>query len=86
MPAVLQTAPDFEVVPEGIYYMPEPFFLQRTGLPVQFFDLAARTAKPLFTPEKTTTGGLSVSPGRRWILYTQIDRQESDLLLVENFR
>jgi Tol biopolymer transport system component len=28
----------------------------------------------------------AVSPDEQWILYTQVDRQESDLMLVENFR
>jgi Tol biopolymer transport system component/predicted Ser/Thr protein kinase len=30
--------------------------------------------------------GLTVSPDRKWILYSQLDRYESDLILVENFR
>ena len=30
--------------------------------------------------------GLSVSPDDKWILYSQLDRYDSDLMLVENFR
>jgi len=30
--------------------------------------------------------GISVSPDEKWVLYTTIDRQDSDLVLVENFR
>jgi hypothetical protein len=29
---------------------------------------------------------LTISPDEQWILYTQLDREESDLMLVENFR
>ena len=30
--------------------------------------------------------GLTVSPDGKWLLYTQTDRRESDIMLVENFR
>ncbi len=29
---------------------------------------------------------LTVSPDGRWLLYAQLDRQVSNILLVENFR
>jgi len=41
----------------------------------------AKPFKPWTNPE-----GLSVSPDGRWILYTQEDRADMDILLVENFR
>ena len=31
-------------------------------------------------------GALSVSPDGQWVLYPQIDRVESHIMLVENFR
>jgi hypothetical protein len=30
--------------------------------------------------------GLTVSPDGRWVLYAQLDRSESDLMLVEGLR
>ena len=44
----------------------------------------AALAKP-FRPW-TNPEGLSVSPDGKWILYTQEDRSDMDLMLVENFR
>jgi hypothetical protein len=29
---------------------------------------------------------LTVSPDRHWVLFSQMDQQGSDLMLVENFR
>ena len=37
----------------------------------------------LFDPNNTA---ITVSPGGRWILYTQIDEWGSDLMLVDNYR
>jgi Tol biopolymer transport system component len=36
--------------------------------------------------EKQRLPGLSVSPDSRWLLYTQLDRNDSDIMLAENFR
>ncbi len=37
-------------------------------------------------PIKTLIACLSVSPDRRWILYSRDEQFDSDLMLVENFR
>jgi Tol biopolymer transport system component len=36
--------------------------------------------------DNSSNTAISVSPDGRWILYTQIDRAGSYLVLVENFR
>jgi eukaryotic-like serine/threonine-protein kinase len=69
-----------DVVDDGIYFISRA----NPGL-IQFLSFATRSVKPI----AATKGGfadLSVSPDRRWILYSQIDQKSSDLVLVENFR
>ena len=76
------------VVPQGIYFLTaEPlahpaieFFSFTTGRVTEVVALA-KPFKPWTNPE-----GLSVSADGRWILYTQEDRADMDIMLVENFR
>jgi hypothetical protein len=74
----------FEVVKEGIYFIPRPNSEGRYA--IQFFDFGTGKAKPIAMIEKPAFSNLSVSPDGRWILYTQLDQLDSDLMLVENFR
>jgi eukaryotic-like serine/threonine-protein kinase len=76
------------VVEQGIYFVTAEklerpaieFFSFTTG---RVAEVAALT-KP-FRPW-TNPQGLSVSADGRWILYTQADREEMDIMLVEDFR
>ena len=57
--------------------------------PVRFFDFEARQLRQvaIITNDVVrNTPGLSVSQDGRQILWAQIDRVESDVMLVENFR
>jgi dipeptidyl aminopeptidase/acylaminoacyl peptidase len=56
---------------------------------IEFFDFQVKHSTALFSPERRLmpwVGGLSLSPNRKWLLYSQIDRVESDLQMVENFQ
>jgi len=65
--------------------MPE---LNSTGnYQIQFFSFTSRRAEPIigigeYSPHP---GGLDVSPDRRVIIYGQLDRDENDIMLINNF-
>ena len=53
-----------------------------------FFDFATKLSNPVFTsPGKPVFGtpGLTVSPDGRSILYSQVNREGSDVMLLENY-
>jgi Tol biopolymer transport system component len=76
------------VVDQGIYFLTA----EKISRPaIEFFSFAtgrvievAMLAKPFRLA--TYPEGLSVSPDGRWVLYTQEDQRDVDLMLVENFR
>ncbi|MHC4540161.1 MAG: serine/threonine protein kinase, partial [Planctomycetota bacterium] len=71
------------VVDGGIYYISAT---EPSSPVIEFFDFATSQVRSIATLEKPTIVGLAVSPDSRWILYTQGDRRENDIMLVENFR
>jgi Tol biopolymer transport system component len=76
------------VVERGIYFLTAEqlarpaieFFSFTTGKVTEIAPLA-KSFRPWTNPE-----GLSVSADGRWLLYTQVDRADMDIMLVENFR
>jgi len=69
---------------EGIY------FLARSPVPtVKLYSFTTKQTTQLAVVGKEIPWGypgFSVSPDGKQIIYTQIDRVENDLMLVENFR
>jgi Tol biopolymer transport system component/DNA-binding winged helix-turn-helix (wHTH) protein len=74
----------FAIANEGIYFIPKPDSFGRYT--IQFFNFTTKKTRPVFTIESEIDIYLSASPDGRWILYSQIDQDGSDLMLVENFR
>ena len=71
---------------KGIYYTDS-----RSGATsLMFYDFGRKTTNEVSKlPQMPTSAGglgMSVSPDGRWLVYTQTDSQDSDLMLVENFR
>jgi hypothetical protein len=84
LPAV--TNGHWAVTEKGIYFTapdapPQP-------VPVLFSSFATRRVRQIGVIEKEVEPGPSFFVGQdgRWIIWAQIDRKESDLMMVENFR
>lgn len=71
----------YTVVPGGIYFVPAS-----APKSIQYFDFASRQIRKVLELDKETGNGLSVSPDGRWILYTQVSEENSDIMLIDNFR
>lgn len=84
---------NFAVTEQGIYFIPWNGHIGNLMLNqesdeavVQFLSFATGTTKTVFATKRPVFMGLAVSPDSHSLLYTQIDRTDSDLWLVENFR
>jgi hypothetical protein len=53
---------------------------------IQFLSFADGQIKTVISIPKPVFVGLTVSPDGQSLLYTQIDQEGSDIMLVENFR
>ena len=82
----------FEVVEDGIYFIepgPPRYAGWVKGNSLKFFSFVKGTAEKVFDIKYWPAEGLSVSPDRRYVLFSQInafDPMVWDLMLVENFR
>jgi Tol biopolymer transport system component len=79
----LNYASDFVVVEEGIYFLSGPG-ASAPGV-LYLFEFATGALRQIATM-KSLCLGLTISPDRRSILFSQFDQPGSDLMLVENFR
>jgi Tol biopolymer transport system component len=75
---------NYVVTTEGIYYTPPPA-ADRTSA-IQYLDFASGSERTIAKLEKRPDLGLTLSPDRRYLLFTLIDFEGSDLLLAEGFR
>jgi Tol biopolymer transport system component len=75
-------AQSFAVTGQGIYFIKGP----AASASIYFLRFSTGEVKMVYSIPKPVFFGLSASPDGRSILYTQIDQQGSDLMLVENFR
>lgn len=77
---------NYVVSRQGIYFMPRigQGFFTASGV-IQFYRFATGTIEDVAALDKPAFFGLDISPDGRWLLYSQIEQLNGDLMLVENF-
>lgn len=68
---------------QGIYFLR---FIAKAHGAIEFFSFSTGRNTPVAVFEKEETYGFTVSADGRQLLWAQLDRNESDLMLLENFR
>jgi len=68
------------VVPNGIYFVPHD-----DPRSLHYYDFSNKNTRQIFAIEKDFAGGLSISPDGRYILYAQMEEENSDIMLVDHF-
>jgi Tol biopolymer transport system component/DNA-binding winged helix-turn-helix (wHTH) protein len=73
-------ASQWTLVSDGIYFAP-----QDSPRSICFFDFATRHTREIFKADKGLDDGMSVSPDSRYMLYSQVDESNANIMLVSNF-
>jgi len=72
---------------DGIYFIPDRSPAEKpTSFQLAFYEFSTRRISPLAEIDKWPGVGFSVSPDRRWVLFSPCESRGADLMLVENFR
>jgi len=83
---------NFAVTGQGIYFIPGGGWrsgsipVSRENAGIRFYSFATGAVKLIYTTDRPVYRGLAVSCDGRSLLYSQFDRQDSDLWVVEHFR
>jgi dipeptidyl aminopeptidase/acylaminoacyl peptidase len=73
----------FAVTDSGIYFENNPSTQHPT---LEFFDFKTKQYKTIITIDKPLASGVCTSPEGRWVFYAVFDRDDSDIMMAENFR
>lgn len=75
--------PNWALTPQGIYFLAFAKFSHPT---IQFLDFTSGKTQPVLSLERQPGWGLSVSTDGKSLIYTQDEFEESNLMMVENFK
>jgi hypothetical protein len=78
---------NWALTPTGVWYMTPPATIHGSS-ELRYVDIATGATRTVFRTEKPVHAGFAISPDQRRILFSQGGRamDESDIMLVENFR
>ncbi len=79
------SALEFEVKPEGIYYVRPPTATDRRAV-VEVFVFGAGVSRQIVSIDAVPLMDFSISPDRRLFIFSSRSQFRSDLVMVENFR
>jgi hypothetical protein len=74
----------FAPTADGLYYVSAPGF--QKGSSIRFLEFASGKTTEVFPLREPAALGLGVSPDFRNLYFAQADRQDSDIMLVEDVR
>jgi len=75
---------NFVVGDRGIYFLAVGDSASKTS--IDFFDFTTERRTTVSTVGKPWSSGIALSPDQRWLLFATIDRDGSDLMLVDRVR
>jgi Tol biopolymer transport system component len=81
---LLKDAALWTVVRGGIYFVPAD-----APHSICYFNISTRQVRRIMDVDRdfnSHNGGLSASPDGQWMLYSQVDEVNSDIMLVDHFR
>ena len=79
MPRVFDES-QWTLAQDGIYFAPHD-----SPRSICFFDFATRHTREIFKADKDLGDGMSVSPDGRYLLYSQIDESNANIMIVNYF-
>ena len=79
---------DWQVFDDGIYIIRSPD-VSHPANQIEFFSFKTRRCQSIKTLQPgpmPDAGGLRITSDRRWAVFTQTEKEEQNVLLVNNFR
>lgn len=80
----ISNAGNFWVSKTGVYFIAPENANGKAA--IRFLPFSSSQPRTIAVTEKSPAWGLSVSPDERSLLFAQLDREENDLMLIEDFR